>query len=166
MMRKSIGLCALAIAGVALSGGEEAHAVGITSPGVACHGNDPTFETLITRQFGGTSYIDSVGRGHVVCPMTVDHTIGATADFDVHLVDNNNNAADSGFLCIGTVLDAEGDIIATSPQMTTGAAFAGFATRTASVAAVAAATNSYFVQCFIPALDFGQPSSVKALRVD
>lgn len=164
--RAHVGLYALAIVGMTLSGGETAHAVGVTAAGQGCQGNDPIFDQLITHQFGGTAYIDTAGRGSVVCPMTVDHTIGATSDFDVHLVDNNNNATDSGFTCVGFVQDAEGDIVASSPQMITGAAFIGAATRSASIAAPTAATNNYFVQCFIPALDGGQPSSVRAVRVD
>lgn len=165
-IQRALAGLALAMAGVTLGGGDTAHAVGVSTAGEACSGNDPIFDQQITHQFGGTAYTQSTGRGAVVCPLSVDHTIGATSDFDVVLVDSNdNNNADGGFTCAGVVVGANGSILGTTPNMTTTGLFNGTVTRTASVTVVAAATNSYYVRCFIPAFDFG-PSQVRVVRVD
>jgi hypothetical protein len=170
-MRKHIervrtGLCALAAMGVALSGGETAHAVGISTAGEVCSGNDQITDDLITHQFAGTAYISSAGRGVVVCPLSVDHSINPSADFDVVLVDqNDNNNVDGGFECQGVVVSPTGSILGSTPSMTTTGPFVGQVTRTASFNVGLGSTNSYYVRCAIPSFDFG-PSQVRVVRVD
>lgn len=121
-------------------------------------------ETTVFRATNGLTNLLS-GAQAVTCPIPVDHQLGGTVTFRIRMFDlNSDSADDANVMCIGSVLDQDGNGVGDTPIITSGTGtFTGYVTKTASITvSPQSPSHTYAVTCLIPG---GGSSGINTVRV-
>ncbi len=132
------------LGGAALLSASGVHA-GITSHGNSCV---PAHPVLDANSFlYGSTGIGRVTfeRAWVVCPLPAEKSIGSVANFDIQI---ESSYPEERFQCIGAVFDSDGELIASTPIVSS-TGKTGRRRLSTEVEVGSTGSTSYSVACFL-----------------
>lgn len=133
----------------------------IATPGAACQffSNAPREEVAFVFDVDGLTLEDTEEDGLAMCPIHQEESIGAIAQFEVAVYDGSTQY---DVECGASVIDEEGNVIATTPGASTSNAGTGKQVLTFEVDVGSTSAKSYMVYCALPR---SQASSSRVMAI-